>query len=330
MIISVSEAIDKLKKNEVVAIPTETVYGLAAKITSQEALKLIFSTKKRPFFDPLIVHVSSIEQAKSLSSDWNLITKILAEKFWPGPLTLVVPKNQSLVSDLITSGLPNVGLRFPNHKIAIEIINAVGDALAAPSANLFGHTSPSEASHVESEFNSNLPVVDGGSCEIGIESTVLLIQNKNLSILRPGQISQIQIENHLKQNSVDFEWSQKVDKKFSPGHMKHHYMPTKPLIGIQSSFKGDLIPTINQILSKLPESVEGVTLNRPNKVNTVQRLVLPDTPEHAARLLYSELRRLESESSEALVFYFESRHQGPGWEAIMERLQKACSAILES
>lgn len=330
MIISVPEAIAKLKNNEVVAVPTETVYGLAARINSQDALKLIFSIKKRPFFDPLIVHVSSVEQAKKLSAEWNPIATQLAEKFWPGPLTLVVPKNSLLVSDLITSGLPNVGLRYPNHKIAISIIDALGEALAAPSANLFGHTSPSEATHVESEFESKIPVVDGGACQIGIESTVLLIQNNDLSILRPGQISQIEIEECLNLKGIQFNWSKKIEKKFSPGHMKHHYMPAKPLIGIQPSFSGSLMPTINQLLLELPDTIEGVKINKPKNVNTIKRLILPHQPEQAARLLYSELRRLEAEPEDAVVFYFETHHQSPDWEAVLERLQKACSIILKS
>lgn len=330
MIIRVPEAISKLKNNEVVAIPTETVYGLAAKISSQDALQLIFSTKKRPFFDPLIVHVSSTEQAKKLASDWNSIASCLAKNFWPGPLTLVVPKNPLLVSDLITSGLPNVGIRFPNHKMAQEIINSVGEPLAAPSANIFGHTSPSEASHVESEFESKIPVVDGGACQVGIESTVLLIQNRDLSILRPGQISNSEIEECLTKGGIPFNWSKKIEKKFSPGHMKHHYMPAKPLIGIESTFQGDLLKRIDQSISGLPESIEGVTLIRPKNINSIQKLVLPQQAEQAARVLYSELRRLENEPGDVAVFYFEPHHQNSDWVAVMERLQKACSIILKS
>lgn len=330
MIISVSEAIRRLNNNEVVAIPTETVYGLAARIDSKEALELIFSTKKRPFFDPLIVHVSAIEQARKLASDWNLIAQSLAEKFWPGPLTLVVPKNVDQVPNVITSGLPHVGLRFPDHKIAIEIINAVGMPLAAPSANLFGHTSPSQASHVESEFQSLIPVVDGGDCKIGIESTVLLVQGSELSILRPGHINQVMIDSFLKNKGHDYSWNQKVEKKMSPGQMKHHYMPSKPLIGVQSSFNKQLIPEINKILSQLPDSVEGVQISKPQSVKTISQLILPQKAEQAARILYSELRKLETASTDAIIFNFEPHHESPEWEAVIERLMKACSFILKS
>lgn len=330
MIISTHDAVKKLKDNQVVAIPTETVYGLAARISSLAGLQLIFSTKKRPFFDPLIVHVSSIEQAKNLSSEWNFIAQTLAEKFWPGPLTLIVPKNPTLVSDLITSGLSNVGLRYPRHKMAVEIINQLGEPLAAPSANLFGHTSPSEAGHVESEFQSLVPVVDGGACQIGIESTVLLIQDKNLSILRPGHITKSEIERCLKDRRLSFTWNKSPEKKSSPGQMKHHYMPAKPIFGINPTFKGDLLKSINQTLVQLPDSVEGVTLKKPAHVKTIKKLILPSQAEQAARILYSELRSLESGPEDALVFYFENQHQNPEWEAVAERLKKACSAILES
>ncbi len=330
MFVTSAEAIRLLNQDQVVAIPTETVYGLAAKISSQSALEKIFSVKKRPFFDPLIVHVSSIDQAKKLTTDWSDIVQCLAEKFWPGPLTLVLPKNSLLVSDLITSGLNSVGLRWPQHLIAQQIISAIGEPLAAPSANLFGHTSPSEAIHVESEFQSSVPVVDGGSSQIGIESTVLLIQQQTLSILRPGHITKKDIELCLNQSQMAFTWDTKVEKKLSPGHMKHHYMPSKPLFGITSSFKGDVIQKTNELLLQLPDMVEGVAIKKPQKIQKVIPLVLPKVAQHAARLLYSELRRLENSSADAIVFQIEDLHSHVDWEAVLERIMKACVAVVDS
>ncbi len=232
------QAVAKLKNDDVVAMPTETVYGLAGRIGSERALKKIFSTKKRPFFDPLIVHVSSIEQAKMCYQMWNPIAEKLAARFWPGPLTMVMPKSDR-VSSLITSGLETVAVRWPAHPIAQKLIQMVGEPLAAPSANLFGKTSPTKAEHVREQFGDEVFILDGGSSEFGIESTVLLIQTLNpsqfvknlhgeshrvvsestskveshegivdhyeLSILRPGSVTKAQIEDALQaliQNSA--------------------------------------------------------------------------------------------------------------------------------
>jgi L-threonylcarbamoyladenylate synthase len=169
----ISVAVEKLINGEVVGIPTETVYGLGAVISKSDAIKKIFTTKERPFFDPLIVHVSGVEQAKELSLDWSAAADILAQEFWPGPLTLVLPKKN--VSDLITSGLQTVGVRCPDHKIALEIIEKVGEPIAAPSANRFGKTSPTCKKHVLEEFNDAVFVVDGGDCSVGIESTIISV-----------------------------------------------------------------------------------------------------------------------------------------------------------
>ena len=181
-----------LLAGEVVAIPTETVYGLAADISNEDAIRKVFSLKERPFFDPLIVHVASLKQAKALTTEWGPLTDFLARYFWPGPLTLILPKAES-VNSLITSGLETLAIRFPNHPAAIQLITQVGP-LAAPSANKFGQTSPTEAHHVRKEFRSvDVFVVDGGPCEIGIESTVLEVGSNqdSVSILRPGRIGVI-------------------------------------------------------------------------------------------------------------------------------------------
>ncbi len=329
MKVSASQAIEILKKNQVVAIPTETVYGLAARISSDQALNKIFETKKRPFFDPLIVHVKSIDQAKTLCLSWNPIMQSMAEAFWPGPLTLVVPKTK-IVSDLITSGLTTVGLRCPRHAIALEIIEGAGEPLAAPSANLFGQTSPTQADHVISEFNNQVPVVDGGSCSIGIESTVLLVQRNQISILRPGQVTQQMIEEVLNKSQLKFQWTKSVDKKLSPGQMKHHYMPSKPLFGIDSKFNGNLIACLNEELSHLPDDVEGVKIHKPNQIRSVKELVLSDQASEAARQLYSRLRTLAEGPEDALIFQFKKLHDGPEWVAVHERLSKACTKYIKS
>ena len=196
--ISISQAVCLLKSEKTVVLPTETVYGLAGLISSSKALKSIFSIKKRPFFDPLIVHVHSLEQASNFAY-FDEISRELADYFWPGPLSLVLPKKKK-VSDLITSGGPTVALRSPNHPVFQKILKKLNSPLAAPSANRFGHTSPTRVEHLFGEFSNPIPVVDGGPCSLGIESTVVEMNEmeKTLKILRPGLIGPKDLKNFFK------------------------------------------------------------------------------------------------------------------------------------
>jgi L-threonylcarbamoyladenylate synthase len=319
-----AQAAEQLKKDKVVAVPTETVYGLAGRIHSEAALKCIFATKKRPFFDPLIVHVRDIAQARSLAKDWSQAAQILAEAFWPGPLTLVMPKSD-LVSSLITSGLGTAGIRCPNHPMAQQILAALGEPFAAPSANLFGRTSPTAASHVIEEFSNQVDVVDGGTCAVGIESTVLAINADSFSLLRPGAVTQEQIREVLQGAGLFTGWqhSQRVD---APGQMKHHYMPSKPLFTVDDAFEGDLLVTLNAALATLPDVVEGVALVKPAHIHRVQELRLDTDPATAARQLYASLRLASAHPADAIVFRYRDAHRAPAWTAIMERISKASSA----
>lgn len=330
MLVSSQEAVQLLKSNRVVAVPTETVYGLAGRISSPEALKLIFETKKRPFFDPLIVHVKDKAQAKSLTTEWSEVAESLANRFWPGPLTLVIRKNH-LVSDLITSGLERVGLRCPRHPLALEILENLGEPFAAPSANLFGRTSPTSAGHVESEFQNQVPTVDGGSCDIGIESTVLLVDANRIAVLRKGQVQAQEIESELTKTQIKFEWIPSVSKAVSPGHMQHHYMPRKPLFWVEAKStpnSTELVKLLNQKLKELPSEVEGVKLVIPKSIQTFAKLDLSIDASQAARALYSELRRLAEGPEDCLVFFAEEHHNSTSWEAVIERLKKASSSLI--
>ncbi|MFZ3230919.1 MAG: L-threonylcarbamoyladenylate synthase [Pseudobdellovibrio sp.] len=331
----VNQAVQLLNQNNVVAFPTETVYGLGARIDSVVAIKKIFSTKQRPFFDPLIVHVSSLKQAQSCTTDWSSVASELAKAFWPGPLTLVVPKS-ALISDLITSGLENVGLRWPSHPIACQLIEAVGVPLAAPSANKFGRTSPTKFEHVLSEFGSDVFVIKADPSEIGIESTVLLIQRLSseqfqIAVLRKGFITESQIDNVLKQTKINFKWTDTVDKKFSPGHMKHHYMPTVPFVVCTNpSMKlSELSKILNEKLAELPDEVEGIKIIKPKSAITkIEFLKLSTDPILAARELYSQLRAASLRSPQVLCYIQLPSQQGEMWESVFDRLYKAASLIL--
>ncbi len=313
---SVAKALAQLRISNVVAIPTETVYGLAASIDSLKALRKIFKIKKRPFFDPLIVHVNGIPAAKKLTPDWSIISQKLAETFWPGPLTLVLKKN-SRVNELITSGLPTVGIRCPQHVMTLKLLEMIDVPLAAPSANLFGKTSPTRAQHVEQEFRSkNLLVLDGGACKIGIESTILKVEKKKniwlLEILRPGMLGADEIDKALIKLKKLYQWKkQKISKKKpllpqAAGMLEHHYQPSIPLFYVRA---------LTQY--KVPKANE-------NKID----LVLSTKPSLAARQLYHSMRTC-AESGAKKIYFFEPKYFSKSeWAPIKERLQKASTKII--
>ena len=202
------------------------MYGLAADGLNSVALARIFEVKQRPLFDPLILHVLGAAEAWHLAARVPAAARILAEKFWPGPLTLVLPK-KAVVPDLATSGLPNVALRVPAHPVAQAVLRAFGGPVAAPSANRFGRISPTDALAVQSELRGAVPLIlDGGACAVGLESTVIDLSGHGQLLLRAGGVSAEEIEALI----GPLERARPVDEKpAGPGQMKHHYAPRKPL-----------------------------------------------------------------------------------------------------
>lgn len=329
-------AVQHLKSDQLVAIPTETVYGLAAAINSEAGIQKIFSTKKRPFFDPLIVHVSSKAMAKKLTSDWSPLTDFLAEHFWPGPLTLVLPKATD-VNPLITSGLQTVGIRMPKHSLALSLIDLLGVPLAAPSANRFGRTSPTTAEHVKNEFpDDHFLILDGGACEVGLESTVISIHRNDqdfysLSILRAGQVTQSEIKESLTPK-FEFEFVEARDKRSAPGQMKHHYMPEIPLILVRNPnlSENEILEQTKTRLQKLPDEIESVQIRKPSHLNQIKEMLLPQDAALASRTLYSELRNLATDQkAQAIYFRLHKYHDSEDWKAAIDRLTKAASLILD-
>lgn len=318
---ALSKALDILERGGVVGIPTETVYGLAARLDRPEGIERIFTTKARPFFDPLIVHGPSKELLRSYASEWSDVSEALATEFWPGPLTLVVPKTAG-VSDMVTSGLSTVGLRVPRQPLTLELLRRVNVGLPAPSANRFGRTSPTRAEHVVADLGDQVFVLDGGPCEVGIESTVITVEDRGVQILRLGALSGGEISAALTKRGVPFEWIQS-SQAVSPGQVKHHYMPPVPLVWLEnaSSLEG-LAEKILPELALLPTEWEGVPLIRPQVIKSISKLHLPRDPILAARSLYHELR-VQSVGADLLVFVLEPWMQAPEWAAILERLRKA-------
>jgi L-threonylcarbamoyladenylate synthase len=215
-----------LTEGKLVGIPTETVYGLAANALNADAVLNIFEAKNRPTFDPLIVHVPSVEVAKLHVTHFPDKAQKLADAFWPGPLTLVLPRKHH-IPDIVCSGLETVGIRMPNHPMTLELLRILPFPLAAPSANPFGYISPTNAKHVEDQLGEIIPyILDGGSCEVGIESTIVDFSGPRPVVLRLGGLSIDSIEDVI--GPVQLSISQNSNP-IAPGQLDQHYAPGKPL-----------------------------------------------------------------------------------------------------
>lgn len=311
-LVSIDDAKELLLKGDVVAIPTETVYGLAGWIYSEEGLKKIFSTKERPFFDPLIVHIDSIEKAKTLTSNWTKVHDILAKACWPGPLTLIAAKNEK-VNSLITAGLDSVGLRCPRHPETLKLLSKMEGGLAAPSANKFGKTSPTTSEHVYQEFGEDVAILEGGNCEIGIESTVVGIKQDSskyfIEIYRPGFFTASIFKELLKDSDLDFE-VRYTESPVAPGQLKHHYMPKIPLIIVPLDFNWDRDRA--QI-----ESILGKQFKRPVTWKQPKDALI------ASRELYQKLREFDEQGFDVILTSKEPTHDCEDWFGIWNRLEKA-------
>ena len=215
-----------LDKEEIVAIPTETVYGLAANAFSENAINKVYVAKMRPTNNPLIVHVAGEEWIYQLATEVNEKAELLIEKFMPGPLTLLLPKKK-LVPDIVTSGLPDVAIRFPNHPTAKKLLSQLDYPLAAPSANPFGYISPTTAQHVYNQMNNKIPfILDGGQCSAGIESTIIGFKNNLPVIYRLGSITLSEIEAVVGKVIINSN----TKDILAPGMLKKHYSPSTPLL----------------------------------------------------------------------------------------------------
>ncbi|MBG0781844.1 MAG: threonylcarbamoyl-AMP synthase [Bacteroidales bacterium] len=221
---SIQKAAQYIREGKVVAFPTETVYGLGANALDPFAVAKIFELKERPSFDPLIVHIAALSELDALIAEKDERIYALAEKFWPGPLTLVLPKSK-LVPDLVTSGMATVGIRMPAHPVALELIAAAQCPLAAPSANKFGRISPTTAAHVRKQLPEVDYILDGGKTTVGIESTIIRLTYKGFQLLRSGVITQEEIASIL-----PFDSSGVMEKSLAPGMLKSHYSPRKRML----------------------------------------------------------------------------------------------------
>ncbi len=289
----IARAAALIRAGELVAFPTETVYGLGANALDAAAIEKIFAAKGRPASSPLIVHVSSIEMAHSLVREWPERAERLARVFWPGPLTLVLPK-QPHVPDRLTAGLDTVGVRMPANPIAQELISEAGVPIAAPSANRFTELSPTTAQHVRDSLGDRVAMVlDGGRTTVGIESTVLSIVGTDAVLLRPGMVTKAEIEAVI--GPVQMPGPMAEGAHASPGLHARHYSPKTPLILVE---RGDL-----------PSTGRGIFLQ------------MPDDPQAYAAVLYERLHDADAQGLDWIAI--EQPPRSEEWSAIRDRLERA-------
>src|SRR5215471_604890 len=294
----IQKAAEIIRSAGLVVFPTETVYGLGANALDPAAVRKIYELKQRPANSPLIVHIASIDEARELAGDWREEAERLSREYWPGPLTLVVPK-KPIVPDEVTAGLPTVGLRIPRHPVALALLRAAKLPIAAPSANRFTHLSPTTAQHVRDAFGDQTPfLLDGGPCEVGLESTVIAVTRDGLEVLRPGMA--------FVEDAVVIEGSNEGSHR-SPGQHKKHYSPrTRVLLVTQG---------------RLPPSGRGAYLWLAHKADSSRSLRIPDQPQAYAAQLYRRLHEVDREGLDWIAVEFPP--DTPEWAAVRDRLTRA-------
>ncbi|WP_224997408.1 L-threonylcarbamoyladenylate synthase [Cesiribacter sp. SM1] len=311
-----NRAVHYLQQDELVAIPTETVYGLAGNAYSEKAVVKIFSTKKRPSFDPLIVHTNALESAKDFLLDIPDTAHVLAEKFWPGPLTLILPKN-SRIPDLVSSGLNTVGVRIPRHPLSLQLLEKLDFPLAAPSANPFGYISPTTAQHVEEQLGAHIPyILDGGACEVGVESTILGFDGDTVIVYRLGGMSLEELQQWIP-GKLEVK-AHSTSNPVAPGQLESHYAPRKPLI----------LGNIQELLQEHGKKGIGVLSFKDIYPETTQYTLSASADlAEAARNLFKALRVLDS-APVNLIIAERVPDYGLG-RAINDRLRRASAGSVQ-
>lgn len=300
----VARAAEFLRAGKLVAFPTETVYGLGANALDETAVARIYQVKGRPGTSPLIVHVHSLDQARRLVSHWPAHAETLAQRYWPGPLTLVLPK-QARIPDLLTAGLQTVGLRVPDHPLALELLREADLPVAAPSANRFAELSPTTAEHVRKSLGDQVDfILDGGPTRVGIESTVLSLAGDVALLLRPGMISREELESLI--GPVDTA-HQVEGAHLSPGLHERHYSPATPLRLVSAG--------------TLPATGRGAYLFLSHSAPAAKCVAMPHDPPAYAACLYETLHRLDAEGWDWIAV--ETPPAEPAWAGILDRLTRA-------
>jgi L-threonylcarbamoyladenylate synthase len=308
MRLTVSETILKLNQGEVIALPTETVYGLAASLRFPAAIENIFHLKNRPQDNPLIIHLADINQLSQFEPTLPPGFEALTERFWPGPLTFVLPINPRTIPEVVRAGLPTAAFRIPSNPTARKVIEQVGP-IVMPSANISGRPSATKPEHVEEDFGEDFPVLDGGFCERGLESTIVIYKDSHWHIIRQGAISKEQIAEIL---DVSIYSKPAIDQPICPGQKYRHYAP-----------RTHLIPT-----KEIPHAYDGAIVGYSDRIYPqaakIYLLGSSQDPEEIARNLYAIFRLLDTDQIPESYIDI-SLPKDNIYLTILERIRKACA-----
>lgn len=290
----IAQAARLIRSGGIVAFPTETVYGLAADATNPLAVARIFQTKGRPSFDPLIVHVESVEMAQQCALTWPPQAAALARQFWPGPLTLVLPCNVRFIPDIVAAGLPTVAVRVPNHPMAMTLIQRCGVPLAAPSANRFGGVSPTTAEHVRESLGETVDLIlDGGPCRAGIESTIVSLIPPQAMLLRPGATPVEEIEVVIGPLALPDPASESDQRPQAPGMLSRHYATHTPIVFADGDLAGLDASRCGRLSYMTPTDSAHYA--------SIEVLSHRGDLREAAANLFAAMRRLDAQSFDAII-----------------------------
>ncbi|HEX7053244.1 MAG TPA: L-threonylcarbamoyladenylate synthase [Burkholderiales bacterium] len=306
----VRRAAEILRRGGLVAFPTETVYGLGADASSAAAIERLYRVKGRPAGHPVIVHFASADEAFRWAREVPEGARLLAERFWPGPLTLIL-KRSPLAKDFVTGAQDNVGLRVPSHPVAQDLLKTFGKGIAAPSANRFGRVSPTTARHVREDLGDDADLIlEGGPTEVGIESTIVDFSGGAPVLLRPGHIARSELEEILKSRIEDRDSA----SPRHPGGLARHYAPRTP---------ARLVPAhqLDKEIARLDGKAAVLAFSRPDE-RVDYWLRMPRAPLAYAQRLYAALRELDEAGCEVILV--EAPPDAPEWAAVLDRLRRAC------
>lgn len=302
----VRRAAGVLRAGGLVAFPTETVYGLGADARNADAVADIFAVKRRPATNPVICHVADVAGARAIVSDWPDMAGKLAERFWPGPLTLVLPKADD-IPQIVTAGRPSVGVRVPAHPLALSLLAEFAGPIAAPSANRSSRISPTSADHVRQELGEEVDIlVDGGPCAVGIESTVLSLLEDGPTILRPGTVTRAAIEQVIGKVAVASKQLGDKQPALSPGQQAVHYAPVTPTYRYEAAESSAAMA----LMARTPGAII---------------IDLPQTPAICATQLYSILRDADARGASTILLQMPPDE--PPWAAVRDRLTRAARPL---
>jgi L-threonylcarbamoyladenylate synthase len=314
---AIAHAADLLRQGRLVAFPTETVYGLGADASNPDAVAAIFKAKGRPADHPLIVHIADIDSLGAWASTVPNTALKLATHFWPGPLTIILNK-QPHVPLAVTGGQQTVGIRIPNHPVALALLKSFGGGIAAPSANRFCRISPTQAAHVYEELSNSVDLIlDGGACQVGVESTIIDLSGNRPRLLRPGQITSQEIADILK-TDINILQASKPTKIRAPGILEVHYAPSTPAILCPSEQLPDRIRLLQNRGKKCGLLSCQLEITETSQLRVLR---LPQQADAYAQQFYAALRELDRLQLDFILV--EQPLQTEPWQAINDRLKKA-------